>query len=237
MSFRNIFKDSIKHAWIPLAALVVLSTGLRRARADVVYDNNTPSDGAVGWMDISSGYQPPTGPFVPYAVSDSFTISSATRLASVDALLWVDDPSAAPLSVDWSIGTSAFDSSLGSGTSSTTNSFFAGPYEPLYDSSFSVTSSLLAPGTYYLTLGNAVASDAGNGGFVAWDISNGPSIAIDSYYGPLANIDSDYPGSYSESFAVSGSATPDQSSTFLLFGFSALSLLGIASHVRKLQVS
>ena len=176
--------------------LAILSVALmisNQAKADVLYDN-----GAI------DGYTTASTINRVYSVSDSFTLASDAKLTGAQHVgLWVST-SATPTSVEWSLGTTAFASDLGSGTSS-----ISGVYEnsansslDVYDSSFSLNG-ILHGGTFFLTLHDAIASD---GGLVYWDQNRGPSTAEQAYVGSIP----------SESFQLVGSLVPEPSAFALV---------------------
>jgi hypothetical protein len=153
-------------------ALCVLTVGwLAATRASalptIVYDNG-PVNGNLNAFYIGSGG----------SISDSFTLSAPTTITQAQFGAWVDAGDT-PTSVDWSIGSSAFNNDFGSGTGTLTNTpfLFNNSFgDDVYESKFSL-SDVLGPGTYWLTLGNGVASTPSDPVF--WDQNNGPSTATD----------------------------------------------------------
>lgn len=169
--------------------------------AGLVYDNG-PINGAGGAYTINLGA----------SVSNSFTVSSATNLTSATAGIWVTTGDT-PISVEWSIGTSAFGSDVSYGTSLLSNTYFitnGGGYD-VYSSSFSLTGAAGA-GTYYLTLQNAVST---NSNYVFWDVNSGSSTAYQNGIGnPIP----------SESFQLFDDGTPavPEPASMAIWGLGAL---------------
>jgi len=185
---------------IAALTLVLLGVATLPASATTLYDNTTSSSyGTNGWYN-TSGY-------TFYSISNSFDLSSASTITGATFAQWVL-PGATLSQIQWSIGSSAFDTSLASGTQNNPDTGFIA--NTLYGfvingESISIPSLALGPGTYWLTLTNAVASD---GGLAAWDESDGPSSAVDLGVG----------GIDSETFTIEGNlaSTPEPSSLLLL---------------------
>jgi hypothetical protein len=162
------------------------------ASAAIVYSNTpgrtapSPFDGNTDAWTINFGF----------AVSDSFTLTSASSITGMDIWSW-EAPGDTTTSVDYLIGTTFFDSTFASGTSTgltdtfiTTNGF---GYS-IDEISFSFSSPIsLSAGTYYVTLQNAVNS---NGNPTYWDENGGPSTAQENALGTIP----------SEAFDISGGA-------------------------------
>ena len=206
------------------AALAVLFLALvgavasAPASAGTLYSNGPVNGTFVGWT-INSGY----------SVSDSFTLTSTSTITGVDFGGWVF-PGDSFTSVDWSIGTTAFGGTAS--TASTTNSFdFNNGSYDVYTESFSTGSLTLGPGTYYLTLENAVTA---GGNYAYWDINNGPSVAYESSIGNVNGYLE--PGSNSDSFDIygtSGGPVVPEPSSLLLMGSGLVSFAGMMR--RKLK--
>jgi hypothetical protein len=184
-----------------IAASAVLAF-VGQATAGLVYSNG-PINGSSDAYTINYGN----------IVTDSFTVSAPTNLATAQIGLWLFRGDV-PTGVDWEIGTAPYAYNVsygGSGLSNVfqyTNSFGSG-YD-VYESTFSL-SGALNPGTYWLTLYNATSV---HGEFVYWDRNFGPSTAYQIGTG----------GIYSESFQLNDAsvATPAPAS---------LSLLGIGTAI------
>lgn len=133
------------------------------AFADIIYQNGT-FNGTVQGAGISS----------PQFISDSFTVGAKSNLTSATVGLWTSE-GASPVSLTWSIGSTAFGKDIASGTANLSNSLQTdfGDAE-VFLSMFNLNATLNA-GTYYLTLGNATST---NGTTVGWDINMGPSKAF-----------------------------------------------------------
>ena len=153
-----------------LASIVLLVLSLMVAApafAATLYSNGGINGTINGW-NVSNGWQ----------VSDSFAITTgSSTVTGFDGGFWVD-PGDTPVQVDWSIGTSAFGSSLGSGTASLSNTLFCsgcgfGFYD-IYTSTASGLGVALGNGTYWLTLQNAITAGAGG---MYWDENDGASLA------------------------------------------------------------
>ena len=187
------------------------------AFAGTLYTNG-PLDGYTQSFTIGAGF----------SVSDSFTLTSTSTITSVDFGVW-NYPGDSTTSVDWSIGVAPFGGS--SSTAATTDVFdFTNQLYDVYTDTFSTGSLTLGPGTYYLTLLNAVTT----GGYAFWDQNNGPSVAYENTIGNLNGYDE--PGSNSETFDINGTSggpvVPEPSS-LLLMGSGLVSFAGMMR--RKLK--
>jgi hypothetical protein len=94
-------KPSLISRWFSVQ-LAIVAAGLvmaGRAGAQLVYSDGPINGTITGWLISNSGSS--------LAVSDSFTVSSPTTLASAQAGLWVNS-GATPASLEWSIGTTPF---------------------------------------------------------------------------------------------------------------------------------
>jgi len=185
-------------------ALALLAIAVVPATADVPLYSNGAVSGAIGGYTICC----------TYAVSDSFVLSSASTVTGVDFGAWTFYGDKVN-SVQWSIGTTPGDSSLGSGTAAVSDnslvkSYGAGGYDVNSDS-FSTGPLSLGAGTYYLTLQNAdTVTGTANGAYAFWDVNQGPSSAFQNG-GSLTNSVFGQ-GSNSESFDIqgtSGTVTPE----------------------------
>jgi hypothetical protein len=168
-----------------------------------------------------------------FVVSDSFTLSSSSTVTGADFLIWLS-PGDTLSSVDWSIGTTEYDTSLGSATATTsslgeTNSGVFG--DDIFNESISISSLPLDPGTtYWFTLQDASVP---SGDPAYWDVSNGHSVAYENTFGNVYNYDLNG-DSNSDTFQILGTtaATPEPSS-FLLLGSGLAGLAGLIK--RKLM--
>ena len=148
-----------------LLAIIVTVISSSQAMASIVYSNGPIDGNTMGWSIAKTA-----------AVTDSFTVTSATTVTSVEIGLWAS-PNDYPTSLDWSIGTSPFGSQDGSGNGSTLTNSYKFTNSQGY-AVLSSTFSLMVPldaGTYWLTLDKAVVPVAN--GIVYWDQNNGRSIA------------------------------------------------------------
>jgi hypothetical protein len=183
----------------------------------VLYDNTTAQSDTYDAWTIYSGL----------SVSDSFALSQASTITGATFDIWLFSGDSLS-SVDWSIGTTEFDTSLGSATASTTSSGQVatglGSY-PIYGESISIPDLSLGAGTYWFTLQNAVTAESES---AYWDMSNGPSIAYENTLGNVNGWDGNS-GSNSETFQILGSTGPvvPEPSSFLLLGSGLAGLAGL----------
>ena len=192
-----------------IAAALLLAPATLNASTDV-YDNGAINGTFDAYSIATSLYG--------FEVSDSFTLGATTTLTGADVGLWViggDTPS----SLTWDIGTSFFDASLGTGTATPSNNYWGNSWGyDIYDSTFSLPSVTLGPGTYYLSL-SGTTTEAQN---IFWDETVGPSSAYQlNGAGPIG----------SESFRLysGGSTVPEPAS----FGLIGMGLLGMATFLRR----
>ena len=215
-----------RSVWVAARLLfvaVLLLISAARATADAVfYDNGPP---------LTSENVPDAGAIAPgsVAASESFTVSTATSLTGAQFALWVDVGylfgGSPTWSVDWSIGSAAFDNTYGSGTASLTSTSLGTVSNgyTLFEESFSLSSpSPLAPGTYWLSLSNLtnLLNGWNNIDFLAESVS--PPVGSQAYWESSGNPPVAAPVA---SFQLS---TPEPSSVTLLcsalFGFGAFYL-------------
>lgn len=197
-----------------LASFVIAASG----SAAVVYQNGT-LNGAFSAESI--------GP--DQAVSNSFSLSSASRLTSATIGLWTA-PETSPFVLTWSIGTSAFANNIGGGTTSLSNVFaFNNGFFDIYLSSFGLDVTVGA-GEYWLTLTDGLTN---LGGRLFWDVNGGPSQAQfrnaqgtgmlnDSEYFMLEGVTATDPG-------PGPNPVPEPASMMLL----AVGMIGVAASRRR----
>ena len=194
--------------------LMLLILTIPAAAAPLLFDNY-PINGTIAGWTINEGFE----------VSDSFTLLSNSTVNGVNFGVYLY-PGDTVTEVDWWIGTTEFDNSLGSGTATVTAGSpipgLGGGYD-VDSATFSIPDLNLAAGTYYLTLQNAVSSE---GMAVGWDINNAPGIdAWESEIGEVSapGVCSAYTGvdgTCASSFQILGSpqAGVPEPSTWALFG-------------------
>ncbi|HWE99776.1 MAG TPA: PEPxxWA-CTERM sorting domain-containing protein [Caulobacteraceae bacterium] len=133
-----------------LAAVALLAAGA--ADASVIFSNGAP-DGTQGGAIMNQGY----------AAQILIPVAANANATSIDLAVWVAS-GATPTSVDWAFSQSQGAGNLpDEGTASLTNVSFLDTFNgfDVYTGTIS-TPQALAAGTWYLTLQNAVASDAGD---------------------------------------------------------------------------
>jgi len=199
------------------ASLAVL--GAASASAQVAYTNG-PIDGTNSAWTINGGY----------AVTNSFTLSSTTKITGFTFGGWTD-PGATFTAVDYGFSTSP-DYAITGTASLTAGSVIPNTGWGLYDVRkyrASITPVTLAAGTYWFALQNGATT---NNDYAYWDINNGPSTA---YENVLGNVAGWVGPTSSTSFTLLSSAPEPASWAMMLGGFG---LVGAAMrHRRKLAVS
>jgi len=208
-------------------ALVLLLSAAGPANAGPIYSNGSISGETQAW-DISVGSN--------YAVTDSFTVSSSATLTNAVVSLFVFTGTT-PLSVDWSVGTTAFGSDVGSGVASTGNATLSNTFE-YYFHSFSVyESTITLPGnmvvdpgaTYWLTLQGATTNPLDD---LLWGQSAGASSAFTGdpeYEDPGTPITSEF-------FQLNGGSDPPSApepASLALLGIGAVGMACYAWRRRK----
>ena len=195
-----------------------LSIGVTHARADYLYDNG-PINGTIGGFSVGRVFHVNSAGEV-VSVSNSFTLEKDSILTGAQVGLWTKRE-AAPVSLDWSIGTTPFGADMGFGAANLTNRFHS-----LYADGFAVHSSGFplktqrASGAYWLAIQHARATD---GLKIYWDANKGPSSAFISYLSPPEVLPI-----VSESFQILGHeaiATPEPGSLTLI----AIGIMGITA--------
>lgn len=221
------------HTMYPLALLAV---AVVPASADLY--TNGPVNGTENASIIDGGY----------AVGNSFVLTSASTVIGVDFGAWTITGDSVT-SVQWSIGTTPGDGSLGGGVANTTDSFLFnnGLGFDIASDSFSTGSVNLGAGTYYLTLQNATTVVQSNED-VAWDLNNGPSSAFQNngscaplVYCNMAFGDpgnqTNIPGSNSDAFTIqgtTGTVTPEPG-YWALLSVAIVGLIWIKSRRARVQ--
>jgi hypothetical protein len=152
-----------------------------------------------------------------------------------DFLGW-NIPGDTAIAVDWSIGTTQFDNSLGSGTSGLTNVSDGANSQGRSLNEYTATglSVALGAGTYWFTLQNLSGTNltGTNGDLGYWDENSGPSAAFESSLGSLSGGGGyGCPGDAqsctgSETFDINGTATTPEPGSLMLFGSGMLLLAG-----------
>src|SRR5271157_155462 len=204
--------------WVLSAICLLALAG--PASAGIVFDNY-PINGTIDAWTINFGYW----------VSDSFTIASPALVTGVNFGSWNfpgDDISA----VDWAIGTGPNDSTFGSGSGAAVSDTLQTSLSPnpdganIYSNSISFAGVLLGPGTYYLTLQNAVIA---SGDPVFWYENDGAGVdAWEKLDGELSGNCPGPPGSgtCAESFQIVSNVGTPEPGSLMLFGSGTLLLAG-----------
>jgi hypothetical protein len=226
-TWRNHLQTAIR-AFLCLAAFatagyIVLSPA---AIADVLYSNGG-ANGEINAFSIDhSGGN---------AVSNSFTLGSASTVTGVDFAVWLNAGQTG-VSVDWAINSAKFSGLLASGSTGLTTAFLSSnePFD-IDKESFSGLNLNLAPGTYWLELRNGVTSVSCDA--MWWDENDGASQAFESADGTpglaasLIAFNGCATCSGSETFQIEGSPAPEPA-TIVLSGFGLLILAGIVRRQR-----
>jgi hypothetical protein len=158
---------------VPFALWLVLI--LARAAEGQQLFSNFPVNGQISAFQIGGSY----------SASDSFTLTSGGTLGQVQFGAWVSTGDSVT-GVAWSIGTTPFDASLGTGVASATSAFDLSNADgfDVNTVSFAIPGVTLPAGTYYLTLSSAVSAASNP---VYWDINDGAGIdAWDSTFGHVS---------------------------------------------------
>jgi hypothetical protein len=223
MGFRNSLCARISAV---IVFAVMMAMFAVPASAQVLYTNG-PTNGIVNGWTINFGFE----------VSDSFTLTGNSMVTGGSIGTWeIPGDQGTLSSLDWAIGTAPYSANEGSGTatgSHLTDTFdYTNEYGyPIDTVTYSGAGSLsLGPGTYYLSLWDAVVP---SGNPVYWDENNGPSAAYENGVGNLATGSIDcqlggafYGGTCSEAFQILGTstATPEPG-TLAMLGIGLLCLL------------
>lgn len=187
------------------AALALGAAGA--AHASVVYTNG-PINGSVDAWTVNYGF----------AVEDSFTVTSTTTITGVQFGAWVASGDK-PTTVDWGIESSPTFIDQGTASLSSTlvdSGIWEGSYD-VYQSTFSIPSMTLTPGTYWLALQNAGTAQ---GGGLYWDQNGGPSLAVENMTGSIA----------SESFSILSGVPEPSTWAMLILG---VAMIGFAARRQR----
>ena len=196
-----------------IALLMCLALVVIPASASTLYSNG-PINGSIDGWTMNFGY----------IVSNNFTLASASTVTAFDFGVW-EYPGDTALTVDWSItgqenGGTVYGSGSGAAISEVVISTNGYGYQVSRDT-VSGLNVILAAGTYWLNLQNAVTSQ---GNPLYWDENDGPSLASENTIGSIG----------SEAFDILGQSTtttttPEPSSIMLL----GSGILGLAGVLRR----
>jgi hypothetical protein len=186
-------------------ALLVLSSTV--AIAQIAF-SDFPINGQISAFPVNQGE----------STSDSFTLTTSATVTQVVFGAWVLKGDSVT-GVTWALGTTPFDTSLGTGTAATTSVYDSTNVDgyDVHTVTLTIPSVNLAAGTYYLTLSNAVSASSNN---VFWDINDATGVdAWNSTSGHVSTAGTCFAligisGSCAESFELlTGSGAPTASLT------------------------
>ncbi len=215
--------------------LTILCFALSTASAQVLFTSG-PINGNLNAFIIDG----PGGPF-GQSISDEFVATMTGNASTLNFGEWT--LGGAPTVVNWSLGTTSFGSDIASGGGAVVTSTFFGTDGfgyGVYNTQVSISGSLMAGNTYYLSLSGA--NDVGGSQFDAWD-DNESTLA--SCYFENGSGSGGCPTNESESFTITSSTTSTSTtcsgcycgrdgincipepSAILLFGSGILGLAGV----------
>ena len=162
------------------------------------------------------------------AVSNSFSLSSATTLTAATAGIW-NRPGSTLTSVEWSIGTSKFGTDVASGMSSVSYTYIGQglSYYDVYEAAFSLNA-VVSTGTYWLTLQHAVSTLNND---VYWDV-NTSTISATAYQKNAGYAEFQVQGSSFALFDDGDTNTVPEPASLAMWGLGAI---GIVFARRKRQ--
>jgi PEP-CTERM motif len=208
-------------------SLLLCALAAMPASASIVFDNY-PINGTILGFQVNGGVQ----------ISDSFVLGSAATLSGVNFGAW-NFAGDTITSVDWAIGNTPFTSigtDHGTATVSGTFQFTNAPGFDIYSDTFALPGVALGPGTYYLTLSNAVTK---SGVHAFWDENDGAGVDAWRNDGSLAQLSGTncgflHPnaGTCAQSFQILGSSTVPEPGTISLLGGGLLLLGGLVRRRR-----
>jgi hypothetical protein len=167
-------------------AVALLALSSTAALAQVFSD--FPVNGQISAFSVNAGN----------STSDSFTLSAPATVGQVVFGAWVSTGDSVT-SVTWAIGTTPFDTSLGTGVAAASSAYDFSNVDG-YDVNtvtFSIPSVTLPAGTYYLTLSNAVSKADFS---VYWDIND--ASGIDAWSSANGHVSA--PGACYQTIGISG---------------------------------
>ena len=216
----------MRSASLSLLTILCLLLAVAPAVADTLYSNGPINGTTDAWtINMQDGYS--------FSVTDAFTCFFGCRVAGLHIGVWLL-PGDTVTSVQMDIGTSSFGTDKFSGVLTAAGSTDLGINQYGYDIQqieLPLFGEEMLPGTYWLTLSNAVAP---SGNPIYWDSNSG--IGCQSYGCPSSAYENILGSIPSEAFTVTGygqSFVPEPSS-IMLFGSGIVGLAGVLR--RKLNI-